>query len=230
MDERVSPRVDFLFALPDSGRFGDRADTPDSCFPMNSNFFSRKTPVFGTRAVLILCIVFFLAPFALRGARLAVDRMENNIVDWLPEDFPETKDLKWEMTDFSWGGQHDCQMLANGNIILFANGSATYEGQPHSRIIEIDPATREQVWTYKSNPGSQFYSHHISGQERLASGNTLICEGLWGRVFEVTPDGEIVWEFISPHMGKTFFGDDVNWVFRAFRYDKDSPELAGRVG
>ena len=62
---------------------------------MNSNFFSRKTPVFGTRAVLILCIVFFLAPFALRGARLAVDRMENNIADWLPDDFPETKDLKW---------------------------------------------------------------------------------------------------------------------------------------
>jgi predicted RND superfamily exporter protein len=62
---------------------------------MKSNFFSRKTPVFGTRAVLILCMVFFLAPFALRGARLAVDRMENNIADWLPDDFAETKDLKW---------------------------------------------------------------------------------------------------------------------------------------
>jgi predicted RND superfamily exporter protein len=62
---------------------------------MNSNFFSRKTPFFGTRAVLILCVVFFLAPFALRGARLAVDRMENNISDWLPKDFPETRDLEW---------------------------------------------------------------------------------------------------------------------------------------
>ncbi len=62
---------------------------------MKFNFFSRPTPVFGTRAVLILCIVFFLAPFALRGARLAVERMENNIKDWLPADFPETKDLEW---------------------------------------------------------------------------------------------------------------------------------------
>jgi hypothetical protein len=92
----------------------------------------------------------------------------------------ETKAIKWEKTDFSWGGQHDCQMLDNGNIILFANGSNTYEGHQHSRIIEINPETKEEVWIYKSNPASHFYSHHISGQERLSSGNTLICEGLWG--------------------------------------------------
>jgi hypothetical protein len=142
----------------------------------------------------------------------------------------ETKKFKWEMTDFGWGGQHDCQKLENGNIILFANGCNTYEGHQHSRIIEIDPATKEEVWVYKSNPVSHFYSHHISGQERLASGNTLICEGLWGRLFEVTPAGDIVWEYISPHQGKTFTGDDSNWVFRAFRYAKDSAEIAGRVG
>jgi hypothetical protein len=141
----------------------------------------------------------------------------------------ETKAIKWEKTDFSWGGQHDCQMLDNGNIILFANGSNTYEGHQHSRIIEINPETKEEVWIYKSNPASHFYSHHISGQERLSSGNTLICEGLWGRLFEVTPGGEIVWEYISPYLGKMFTGEDTNWVFRAFRYAKDSAEIAGRV-
>ena len=51
----------------------------------------------------------------------------------------ESKEIKWEKTDFSWGGQHDCQMLDNGNIILFANGSNTFEGHQHSRVIEIDP-------------------------------------------------------------------------------------------
>ncbi|MBT4939686.1 MAG: aryl sulfotransferase [Rhodospirillaceae bacterium] len=142
----------------------------------------------------------------------------------------ESKVIKWEMTDFSWGGQHDCQMLDNGNIILFANGTKTYEGQQHSRIIEIDPESKEEVWVYKSNPVNHFYSHHISGQERLSTGNTLICEGLWGRLFEVTPAGEIVWEYISPYFGKTFTGDDTNWVFRAFRYAKDSVEIAGRLG
>jgi hypothetical protein len=137
--------------------------------------------------------------------------------------------IRWEKTDFSWGGQHDPQMLPNGNIILFANGYATYDAHPFSRVVEFDPDTGESVWTYRSTPGWHFYSHHISGQERLWSGNTLICEGLWGRLFEVTPEGEIVWEYISPYEGATFQGEPANWVFRCFRYAEDSPEIAGRL-
>lgn len=141
----------------------------------------------------------------------------------------ETGKLRWEMTDFSWGGQHDAQMLPNGNIILFANGSATYTGHPFSRVIELNPETKEEVWVYQADPRWHFNSHHISGQERLASGNTLICEGLWGRLFEVTPGGEIVWEYISPYTDKMFTGDTANWVFRCFRYAADSAEIGGRV-
>ena len=50
------------------------------------------------------------------------------------------------------------------------------------------------------------------------SGNTLICEGQWGRLFEVTPEGDIVWEYVSPFMGPDRFGDPSNEVFRAYRY------------
>lgn len=62
---------------------------------MSTSFLGSRMPYFGTRAVLVLCMVFFLTPFALRGARMAVERMENNIKDWLPSDFPETRDLEW---------------------------------------------------------------------------------------------------------------------------------------
>ena len=141
----------------------------------------------------------------------------------------ETKQFRWEMSDFSWGGQHDPQMLENGNIILFANGDSNNVGHPFSRVIEIDPETKEQVWVYHTKPGRDFYSHHISGQQRLWSGNTLICEGLWGRLFEVTPDGELVWEYVNPHAGPMLNGDPANWVFRTLRYAPDSPEIAGRV-
>ncbi len=55
---------------------------------MKPNFFAR-------RALIVLCIVFFLAPFALRGARMSLQRMQNNVKDWLPADFPETADLEW---------------------------------------------------------------------------------------------------------------------------------------
>ncbi len=140
-----------------------------------------------------------------------------------------TGGFRWERTDPSWGGQHDPQMLANGNIILFANGWATGESHPFSRIVEFDPATGEEAWVYKDAPTRNFYSHHISGQQRLWSGNTLICEGLWGRVFEVTPAGELVWEYISPFENRAHHGDDVNWIFRALRYAEDSPEIAGRL-
>ena len=66
--------------------------------------------------------------------------------------------------------------------------------------------------------------------ERLANGNTLICEGQWGRLFEVTPDSEIVWDYVSPY----FNGKDVpyaegNFVFRCYRYAADSPEISGRL-
>ena len=120
-------------------------------------------------------------------------------------------------------------MLANGNIILFANGWATHDVHSHSRIVEFDPETGEEAWVYKEAPTRNFYSHHISGQERLPSGNTLICEGLWGRLFEVTPEGELVWEYISPFENPSYDGNVVNWIFRAFRYAEDSPEIAGRL-
>ena len=35
--------------------------------------------------------------------------------------------------------------------------------------------------------------------KRLPNGNTLITESNNGRAFEVTPAGEIVWEFFNPY-------------------------------
>ena len=140
-----------------------------------------------------------------------------------------TGKFRWERTDFAWGGQHDPQLLPNGNIILFANGDTTHELHKHSRVVEFDPETGDEAWSYRADRRQDFYSHHISGQERLASGNTLVCEGLWGRIFEITPEGELAWEYVSPYLHAAHIGDDVNWIFRAFRYGEDSPEIDGRL-
>ena len=95
-----------------------------------------------------------------------------------------------------------------GNILVFDNqGPAGYppfykglmEG---SRVIEIDPITKQIVWQYDAScsgrPYWEFYSTHVSSARRLPNGNTLICEGEHGRIFQVTPKGEIVWEYVSP--------------------------------
>ena len=139
-----------------------------------------------------------------------------------------TRRVRWEHRDDSWGMQHDPTQLANGNILLFANGVNT-PTNPFSRVIEFDPKAKKTVWEYRGRPSYTFFSPHISGAQRLASGNTLICEGQWGRIFEVTQEGATVWEYVSPFMGADRNGDPSNEVFRAYRYAADSPELRRRV-
>jgi uncharacterized protein len=73
---------------------------------------SAKPTFFARRAIIVLMVVFFLVPFALRGARMSVQRMKNDLKDWLPKDFPETADLDWFRQHFvsetfvvaSWNG------------------------------------------------------------------------------------------------------------------------------
>ena len=99
------------------------------------------------------------------------------------------------------------------------------------KIIEVDPNTSEIVWEYQGDPSISFYSFHISGAERLANGNTLICEGAPGRIFEVTPEQEIVWEYINPMPGRTVARGMPNTpvsLFRAHRYEANHPGLRGK--
>ena len=95
----------------------------------------------------------------------------------------------------------------------------------------MDPATSEITWEYQGDPSISFYSYHISGAERLANGNTLICEGAPGRIFEVTPNQGIVWEYINPMPGRAAARGMPNTLvsmFRAHRYGPDYPGLQGK--
>jgi len=137
----------------------------------------------------------------------------------------ETGDVLWHYQNDKMGGQHDVQMLSNGNILLFANGAYAADLH-HSQVWELDPKTRDIVWTYKAQDNPQsFFSPHIGGCQRLPSGNTLICEGAKGCVFEVTPSGEVVWEYVSPYQVNTPQFGKINWLFRARCYAHESAEL-----
>lgn len=96
-----------------------------------------------------------------------------------------------------WAGQHDPDVLPNGNILLFDN-LGRYGPGGRSRILEIDPQTGEEVWRYEGSGEVFFESDARASQEREPNGNTLITEAAGGRLFEVTPDGRIVWEYINP--------------------------------
>jgi hypothetical protein len=130
-------------------------------------------------------------------------------------------------------GQHDAHLIAEGlpgagNLLVFDNqGEGGYPPAPlavtgGSRVLEIDPSKQEIVWEYtgesSGRPGWTFRSSFISSARRLPNGNTLIDEGYNGRFFQVTPKGDIVWEYISPYFGAFpdgTGGNQSNWVYRA---------------
>lgn len=62
---------------------------------LDARAVSMKKPFFARHALLVLTVVFFFVPFAMRGSRYAVQRMKNDVKDWLPADFPETAELNW---------------------------------------------------------------------------------------------------------------------------------------
>ena len=109
-------------------------------------------------------------------------------------------------------GQHDAKLIPEGlpgagNILLFDNqGGAGYPavGYPiitgASRVLEIDPTTAQIVWEYRA--GTSLFSAYTSSVRRLPNGNTQIAEGQTGRVFQVTREGQIVWEYVSPYFSK----------------------------
>ncbi len=130
-------------------------------------------------------------------------------------------------------GQHDAHLIppglpGAGNLLVFDNqGEAGYPAArlavlPGSRILEINPVTKQIVWQYtgadSNGPPWSFYSAFISSVQRLPNGNTLIDEGMNGRFFQITPNKEIVWEYVSPYFAQVpLFGSKAlsNFVYRA---------------
>jgi len=141
----------------------------------------------------------------------------------------KTDEIIWHYQDDRMGGQHDAQMLDNGNILIFANGAYAADLH-HSQVWELNPKTNKIIWSYQARDNPQsFFSPHIGGCQRLTSGNTLVCEGSKGCIFEITPAGDVVWEYVSPYTNQTDGFGKVNWLFRARHYLQDSIELQNKL-
>jgi hypothetical protein len=159
---------------------------------------------------------------------IAIVGRDGSVVWRLGPDFSQSKELRAIGPTI---GQHHAHIIPKwlpgaGNLLVFDNGGPSGYGKPspiaptgmglfaraNSRVLEIDPVTLALVWSY-SAPG-RFFSTNISGAQRLQNGNTLITEGAGGRVFEVTRDGAIVWEYLNPLFAGPRSSND---VYRAYR-------------
>ncbi|MGD9142038.1 MAG: arylsulfotransferase family protein, partial [bacterium] len=110
--------------------------------------------------------------------------------------YRDNKEILWAWGEGELELPHHPTMLENGNILIFDNGAV----RKYSRVIELNPVTEEIEWEYTGDPPETFYSSTRGSAQRFPNGNTLICESNEGRVFEVTPEKEIVWEWYNPHL------------------------------
>lgn len=132
--------------------------------------------------------------------------------------------------------QHDAEWIeaglpGEGDILIFNNGAGRTGGS-YSSVDEITPPVNPDgsyalvvgsayepaglTWTYPETADTSFFAQNISGSQRLANGDTLICDGPDGYFFEVNSGGVVVWDY-----------DYGSGAFRVERYGTD---YAGFIG
>ena len=163
-----------------------------------------------------------------------IDKKTGKLVWKIGPDYSKTEELR----KLGWIiGQHHAHLIpwglpGEGNLLVYDNGGSAGYGSPNpgaptgfgnarrdfSRVLEINPITLEIVSQYP--PAGQrigmatLYSSFVSSAQRLPNGNTLITEGGPGRILEITPENELVWEYISPYLSKM---TQTNMIYRAYR-------------
>ncbi len=115
-------------------------------------------------------------------------------------------------------GQHNARWIESGladagKILIFNNGAGRPAGN-YSTVEVIAPPVNASGdyalsagspylpdtawWTYKAPVPTNFFGMNISGAQRLPNGNTLVCSGPSGTLFEVDTDKNIAWKYVVP--------------------------------
>ncbi|MFT6808487.1 MAG: hypothetical protein ACJA01_001712 [Saprospiraceae bacterium] len=117
--------------------------------------------------------------------------------------------------------------IPTGYAMLFDSNIASYDmAQINNGFMEtrIHPDTLNQA-----------YSAGLSSMQVLPNDNWLICAGRWGYVYELNPEGNVVWEYVVPFKAGQVVNQGVdlgignNITFRAKRFPLDYPAFEDRV-
>lgn len=155
-------------------------------------------------------------------------------------------------TDRLFFGQHDVQWIPEGHpqagqFAIYNNGDSRPECLCSTVDTWMPPLLEDGTydlvgsepfgpalwnWSYPEQLSTSFFSANISGVHPQPNGNYLVCAGADGRLFEVTQEGQMVWEYINPegNFGISPQGTNPqqNSVFRAYRYGPEFPGFEGR--
>ncbi|PRH77384.1 aryl sulfotransferase [Streptomyces solincola] len=159
------------------------------------------------------------------SAVVVIDRSDGRIV--------------WRTEPGTVSQQHAPTELPGGNLLVFDNGVFRPGCDvPYTRVVEIERPGGTVVWEYHDPARESFFAPFMGSAQRLANGNTLVTDSPAGRLFEVTADGYLCWEYVVPQFGayresevRTLFPAEPNAVFRAYRYaPAEVPWLTARDG
>ena len=150
-------------------------------------------------------------------------------------------------------GQHGVHWIREGlqdeGLILIYNNGNGRPGTDYSTVEILNPpqdslgfytfeagtafGPQESEIIYGNNNSEFFYSPFLSNAQRLPNGNTFINAGSNGTLFEITPNKEIVWEYLIPLNGDFAFSQGQNHngngdTFRAYKFSVDFPGFDGK--
>lgn len=128
-----------------------------------------------------------------------------------------------------------------GNILIFDNGWNRPAGN-RSRSVEITPdftspadwKNSTVVWDYAAGDQGSFYTAFQGASQRLPNGNTFITSTGEGHLIQVTPDEDVVWDFVMPRKDADGFPECYHFdssdssIHRAHQYGSDHPGLVGK--
>jgi hypothetical protein len=97
--------------------------------------------------------------------------------------------------------QHEARMTGpglpqSGRITVFNNRLGSFWGEHQTELLELDPTSGKVLWRFKA-PG--FFSPTSGAQQVLPNGNLLVTSTRGGRVFEITREGRLAWEWAPPY-------------------------------
>ena len=154
---------------------------------MAKPFFSRKFPG-GNVAVAILVVIAFVVPLLSRSAKLGMENITNNVADWLPKDYPETKDLA-EFRKYFYGDQ-----------FVVVSGPWCKEGNPQFNLLR--QKLKEESLEYEkilidAGRDEEVRAHRIGDELGLMKRNGTYHED-WGQRQEKWLQGkDKQWYFID---------------------------------
>jgi hypothetical protein len=138
----------------------------------------------------------------------------------------DSKKMTWASYG-PWRAQHAPEFFSDGTMVLFDNeGNVSQPGGP-SRLLHMDLNDLSVLWEYIGSEEDPFYTPYNGFIQPLPNGNVLATETSAGRLFEVSRDKTIVWEYYVPERLVSDGASHIPSVFSGWRFTEEQLPFIG---